>query len=180
MLTCELGEVADLSRGGVRIRGSGSAPAKLGDQVSIELCSPTDSMIVQGKVLRVVPGAFNRFEMGIKFDGLSLAQEEMVENLARFGSRRATQVADRAEQLRKLTAALRMPDHYATLGVSPRATASQVQQAYRDLARKYHPDLSKDPESVKKFCAINDANRVLGDPQRRAEYDALVGHAKAA
>ena len=62
-----------------------------------------------------------------------------------------------------------MPDYYEVLQVSPRAEPEVVRAAYRSLARKYHPDHGGAGE---RMIAINDAWDVLGDPVRRAAYDA--------
>jgi curved DNA-binding protein CbpA len=62
-----------------------------------------------------------------------------------------------------------MPDYYEVLQVHPRAESEVIRAAYRTLARKYHPDLGGDPS---RMIALNDAWDVLGDPARRAAYDA--------
>ena len=63
-------------------------------------------------------------------------------------------------------------DHYATLGVPPNADTEQVDQAYRHLSRRYHPDINPgDPHAATVFERIESAYRVLSDPQRRARYD---------
>jgi curved DNA-binding protein len=64
-------------------------------------------------------------------------------------------------------------DYYATLGVDKNATADDIKKAYRRLARKYHPDVSKEPDAAERMAAINEANTVLSDPEKRAAYDAL-------
>jgi curved DNA-binding protein len=62
-------------------------------------------------------------------------------------------------------------DYYEVLGVSRDATADQIQQAFRTLARKHHPDVNKDPGAEDRFKEINEAYRVLSDPDTRKRYD---------
>jgi len=68
-------------------------------------------------------------------------------------------------------------DYYETLGVKRDVSQDDLKKAFRQLARKYHPDLNKgSKESEEKFKEINEAYQVLSDPQKKAEYD-NVGHA---
>jgi curved DNA-binding protein len=62
-------------------------------------------------------------------------------------------------------------DYYDALGISRDATADQIQQAYRTLARKYHPDVNRDPGAEDRFKEINEAYHALSDPQTRKRYD---------
>ncbi len=63
-------------------------------------------------------------------------------------------------------------DYYKSLGLTKTATADDIKKAYRKLARKYHPDVNpNDKEANKKFQEINEANEVLGDPEKRKKYD---------
>lgn len=64
-------------------------------------------------------------------------------------------------------------DYYAVLGIEPGAGEAEIKQAFRRLARKYHPDVSKARDAEDRFKAVNEAYEVLRDPQRRSEYDAL-------
>lgn len=63
-------------------------------------------------------------------------------------------------------------DYYQILGLAKTASEKDVKSAYRKLARKYHPDLNpNDAEANKKFQQLNEANEVLGDPEKRKKYD---------
>ena len=63
-------------------------------------------------------------------------------------------------------------DYYTVLGLTKKASASDIKKAYRKLARKYHPDVNpNDPEAELKFKQVNEANEVLSDPEKRKKYD---------
>jgi curved DNA-binding protein len=65
-------------------------------------------------------------------------------------------------------------DYYQTLGVPPDADEKTIRQAFRKLARQYHPDVNPgDKAAEEQFKAINEANQVLTDPEQRKKYDAL-------
>jgi curved DNA-binding protein CbpA len=66
-------------------------------------------------------------------------------------------------------------DPYATLGVPRTASNSQVREAYRRLAKRYHPDVRVDAEATGRMQRINQAWEILSTPARRARYDASVG-----
>lgn len=68
-------------------------------------------------------------------------------------------------------------DYYAILGVPRDASADDIKQAFRKLARKYHPDVAQDKKAAEeKFKEINEANEVLGDAEKRRRYDELGAH----
>ncbi|MBF0188740.1 MAG: DnaJ domain-containing protein [Magnetococcales bacterium] len=62
-------------------------------------------------------------------------------------------------------------DHYRTLRVSRNATQQQIRQAYRRLAREHHPDLNHSPFAEERFKCLGEAYEILGNPNKRAEYD---------
>ena len=62
-------------------------------------------------------------------------------------------------------------DYYEVLGVTQSAGADDIKIAFRNLARKYHPDVNKEPDAEEKFKEINEAYSVLSDPEKRSSYD---------
>jgi curved DNA-binding protein len=68
---------------------------------------------------------------------------------------------------------MKYKDYYSILGLQRNAAAEDIKKAYRKLARKYHPDVSKDPEGEEKFKEVAEAYEALKDPEKRAAYDQL-------
>lgn len=68
---------------------------------------------------------------------------------------------------------MKYKDYYKILGVARDAAAEDIKKAYRRLARKFHPDVSKEAGAEEKFKDINEANDVLSDPEKRRAYDQL-------
>lgn len=62
-------------------------------------------------------------------------------------------------------------DYYSVLGIGREASSDEIKKAFRTLARKFHPDVSKESDSTEKFKEINEAYSVLSDPEKRAKYD---------
>jgi curved DNA-binding protein len=71
---------------------------------------------------------------------------------------------------------MKYKDYYAALGVDKNASADDIKKAYRKLARKYHPDVSKEKDAKEKFQEVSEAYETLKDREKRAAYDQLGSH----
>ena len=68
---------------------------------------------------------------------------------------------------------MQFKDYYARLGLEKSASQEDIKRAYRKLARKYHPDVSKEPDAEAQFKEVAEAYEALKDPERRAAYDSI-------
>lgn len=68
---------------------------------------------------------------------------------------------------------MKFKDYYQIMNVAPEASADDIKKAYRKLAHKYHPDVSKEKNAEEKFKEVGEAYEVLKDPEKRAKYDQL-------
>lgn len=71
---------------------------------------------------------------------------------------------------------MKYKDYYKTLGIERGASRDDIKKAYRRLARKYHPDVSSEPEAEERFKEVGEAYEVLKDPEKRGVYDQLGAH----
>jgi curved DNA-binding protein len=71
---------------------------------------------------------------------------------------------------------MKYKDYYSVMGVDRKASDEEIKKAYRRLARKYHPDVSKEPGAEEKFKELGEAYETLKDPEKRAAYDQLGSH----
>ncbi|WP_100182226.1 DnaJ domain-containing protein [Candidatus Nitrosotenuis aquarius] len=84
-----------------------------------------------------------------------------------FGERKSKE----AQEFRKMMQDSALPNYYRVLGVSMEATQEEIKAKFRQLAKEYHPDKSKDEKSAELFAEINKAYEVLSDEETRKDYD---------
>ena len=75
---------------------------------------------------------------------------------------------------------MQFKDYYQILGVDKSSSQDDIKKAFRKLARKYHPDVSKEADAAQRMAEVNEANTVLSDPEKRAAYDTVGAQAWAA
>ena len=180
VLACDLGPIHDVSASGIRVRLPRRPPLAEGQELQLELSAPTDGINLRARIVRVQPIGGGRFDVAIEFVNISPADAQAIDSLARFGKRTQPGAFANEDRREKLVAALRLPDYYEVLNLSPTATLDEVHAAYRLLARKYHPDICREEGALQRFCRINDAHSTLAAPGRRAEYDTLHSLRQAA
>ena len=71
---------------------------------------------------------------------------------------------------------MKFKDYYETLGIEREASQEEIKKAYRRLARRYHPDISKEKGDEERFKAVSEAYQTLSDPEKRKAYDELGRH----
>lgn len=179
VLSCHLGEVVDISSTGVRIRCGKKPPIEPNavTKITFTYAGGTVTATAQERWRRRI-GLFGRYELGFLFIQTSPNVIRAIESLARFGflcpDAVKSQPAARPtgpKSKPKVKASVPLPDHYAALGLLPDADAEQVHTAYRTLARRYHPDTSRESNAEARFVEVCKAYKVLADPHQRKRYD---------
>jgi molecular chaperone DnaJ len=84
-----------------------------------------------------------------------------------FGEKKSKE----SQEFRKMMQDSALPNYYGVLGIPMEATQEEIKAKFRQLAKEYHPDKSKDEKSAEKFAEINKAYEVLSDEEVRKDYD---------
>ncbi|MEE9404171.1 MAG: DnaJ domain-containing protein [Algisphaera sp.] len=178
-VSCPLGQILDLSGSGMRIQIKGRCPVKVGQTVPIKLKTPSGSLPVTLRAIwRRRTGLLGGYQVGFTFVGIKPAQSVALATIARFGFVSAADVAPAPKKKSKgastrssagsLEANIVMAEYYDRLDLPRTANLSDIKDAYRKLARKYHPDVAPGEENRQKFIALREAYDLLMDHVRRA------------
>jgi hypothetical protein len=173
-LECDLGRIVDISRTGARVRLRGKPPLKLGQVIALNVQSEQQRIRVQAMAVWIKRRGLRLWEMGLQFVNTNVSVASALEAMAAFGFVDLEAAARRrggAEAPASVRMSAEIPDYYEILGITRSATEREIRAAYREMARKYHPDVSDDPQSAQVFMQITEAYDVLRDAGSRRSYD---------
>jgi hypothetical protein len=189
-LSCPLGTVVDLNGTGMRVRCENKPLFEVGQEVQLTIGSETQSVKVSGIVKWVKRVSWKRFEAGLQFQDVRPGIAAALVQLAQYGfisTSGAPVGSGPAEPQSKASAdrvavkaAMEVEDLYAVLGVAGSASADEIKQAYRNLALKFHPDVSTEAGAAERFSLISKAYSVLKDDSLRRKYDLMLAGCQAA
>lgn len=165
---CELGELIDLSRSGMRLASTGPAPVTAGQVVTLHLDHHQGVIDVTAVVRWSRRTGLKRHEVGLEFASLTEKKQNQLEQLARFGFVVPDRHRKNDDQPR-MHASAQLPDYYAVLEVGPTASPGEIREAFHKLAKARHPDAGGD---VEHFSELHRAWEVLKNQATRESYDA--------
>jgi len=169
VITCSLGEVAELSAGGIRLRGRGKTPVCRGQIIPLSLKAHDSEAQTKARVVHIRRVGLRTWEAGFAFVDLRPSLVNDIENLGKTGEiPRWTYIPPR-----QLRAEASLPDYYGALGLRQNANLEDIRKSFHARAKKYHPDVNPDPAAVPKFMRMLEAYKVLKDPDKRKKYDLL-------
>ena len=177
-LSCKFGEVVDISISGMKIRCDKKPPIKVGQYLEAKLESNSHRLPVSGQVVWIRRKGFRGYEVGIKFVNIKKSLQAAIESLGKFGFIDLEAAASAKEKkygptktTKKITATINLPNYYSILEVNCDASSGDIRNAFRALARRYHPDVSKRKDDAQKFLEITQAYNVLRNTSSRKSYD---------
>ena len=184
-LECDLGAVVDLSSVGMRIASNKKPPLGVGQTGRIKITVPEGQLTITGRIVWQRRAGLRKWLIGVEFVNVKRSITAALDSIAQFGfiggsaiassssatdrSNQSSTKANKKKKKPKIRASMDLPDYYHVLGLEAEASADDIRNAFRILARQYHPDLN--PDGEKRFVAIHEAYEVLKDPERRRSYD---------
>ena len=179
-VTCEIGQILDLSGSGMRVGIKGRCPFKVGKTLPVKLKTPNGTLPVTLRaVWRRRTGLLGGYQVGFAFVGIKPAQSVALATIARFGFISTADVSPASKDKKSgggstrsspgnVAADIVMAEYYDRLDLPRTAGMDEIKDAYRKLARKYHPDVAPGEDNRKKFIELREAYDLLSDHVRRA------------
>lgn len=185
----QIGPLLDISGTGMRVRFEEENAVTPGTVLNFQVHSAGRMFSIRGMVIwKRKQKKSHASECGVRFLDLSPEHRALIEHIARFGvmprqgekvtgnpgaGAGATRPTPPPPPPARNTVSIEIEDLYSILGVTPNANDEQIRRAYRELARKLHPDSCKDADATEKFTLLGKAYTVLRDPDLRAKYDQM-------
>ncbi len=192
---CGLGELADVSATGCRVRCSAAPTLAKGHRFPLRVQSGSSALSLNAAVAWVRKGV-KGWEMGLRFVGVGAAEAAVLTHLCEYGFLPAAarmhaggqaSPSPRDEGRGHGTAAgpasaprVEIEDLYAVLAVDGGADTEAIRRAYHRLAQQLHPDHNTQTGAAERFALVSKAYSVLRDPGNRARYDAMLAGARRA
>ncbi len=173
-LTCNQGEIVDLSGSGMRFRMSEKPFYKKGDTQRFVVGGNTQKLNLTGRVVWIKKKSLlgRTCEVGVEFVDLKPKHRKAIEEFAVHGFVTGEGSPDQPAPQR--TVQVEVPDLYSILGVARDASDDQIHKSFRSLAKELHPDTNHDPDAAEQFTVVSKAYRVLQDPDSRERYDRML------
>jgi hypothetical protein len=169
LIACPLGDVVDVSSGGIRLRGRGKAPVCRGQIIPLTLRARDSEVTIKARAVHIRRVGLRVWEAGFAFVDIRPTLMSDIDRLGRTGEiPHWTHVPPRM-----IRAEASLPDYYGVLGVRQNAKWEDIRKAFHTRAKKYHPDANPDPDAAGKFVRVIEAYKVLKDPDKRKKYDLL-------
>jgi len=173
--SCREGDLADLSGTGMRIRFEGKPGFKVGDLKDFRISCAGQAVKLTGVVVWLKRSSLfgKEYQAGIHFHNLRPELQKAIQDFAIHGvlMTKAPGTGFSGSPKKSARVSFDGPDHYAVLGLPRTASDEQIHEAYRQLAKRLHPDMNKEPDAADRFKAITEAYRVLKDSNLRTQYD---------
>ena len=158
----------------MRVALAGRCTLKIGQVLPVKLKTPNGTLTLAARaVWRRRTGLLGGYQIGFNFDGITPQQSTVLGTIARFGFVAGSEVNSSARQQAstdpaQVEGSIVLAEYYERLGLPSDASGEQIKNAYRQLARKYHPDVAPGEENKRKFLELREAYDLLSDHARRA------------
>ena len=169
VIACSLGDVVDLSAGGIRLRGRGKTPVCRGQIIPLTLKAHDSETVTKARVVHIRRVGLRTWEAGFAFVDLRPSLVNDIEHLGKTGEiPHWTYIPPRM-----VRAEASLPDYYGALGLKQNAKLEDIRKSFHARAKKFHPDVNPDPSASSKFVRVIEAYKILRDPEKRKKYDLL-------
>lgn len=191
-VSCHLGQVLDISAGGMRVRTEGTPGVAKGEQCNFGVRSSRHQVSVRGQVMWMKRVGWKNYELGVRWLNATSVHVQLLLQLARYGfvtieetkgdppppsggsSNSNSSGGSNGTHDARSQPATQVEDLYAVLSVARTAKLEEIHAAFRALARKLHPDVNKEAGAQEKFTEVSKAYSVLRDAENRRRYDILL------